>query len=97
MWLAGREILGRVQDEQLGSNFRSHSCAGKLKELWATGQARVCNRAVTGVFICLGSEGCVCSILMTFWDPMDRGWDFLGRNTGVGCYFLFQGIFLTQE
>ena len=22
--------------------------------------------------------------------------DFLGKNTGVGCHFLFQGIFLTQ-
>ena len=23
-------------------------------------------------------------------------WDFLGKNTGVGCHFLLQGIFLTQ-
>ena len=23
-------------------------------------------------------------------------WNFLGKNTGVGCYFLLQGIFLTQ-
>ena len=23
-------------------------------------------------------------------------WDFLGKNTGVGCHFLFQWIFLTQ-
>ena len=23
-------------------------------------------------------------------------WNFPGKNTGVGCYFLFQGIFLTQ-
>ena len=23
-------------------------------------------------------------------------WDFLGKNTGEGCQFLFQGIFLTQ-
>ena len=23
-------------------------------------------------------------------------WGFLGRNTGVGCHFLLQGIFLTQ-
>ena len=22
-------------------------------------------------------------------------WNSLGKNTGVGCYFLFQGIFLT--
>ena len=26
-----------------------------------------------------------------------RPWDFLGKNTGVGCHFLLQGIFLTQE
>ena len=24
-------------------------------------------------------------------------WDFPGKNTGVGCHFLFQGIFRTQE
>ena len=24
-------------------------------------------------------------------------WDYPGKNTGVGCYFLLQGIFLTQE
>jgi len=23
-------------------------------------------------------------------------WDFPGRNTGVGCHFLLQGIVLTQ-
>ena len=25
-----------------------------------------------------------------------RLWDFPGKNTGVGCHFLFHGIFLTQ-
>ena len=25
-----------------------------------------------------------------------RPWDFLGKSTGVGCYFLLQGIFPTQ-
>ena len=33
-------------------------------------------------------------------DPMDCSlpgyMDFLGRNTGVGCHFLLQGIFPTQ-
>ena len=24
-------------------------------------------------------------------------WDFLGKNTGVGCHFLLQGIFPTQR
>ena len=25
-----------------------------------------------------------------------RPWDFLGKNTGVGCHFFLQGIFQTQ-
>ena len=24
-------------------------------------------------------------------------WDSSGKNTGMGCHFLFQGLFLTQE
>ena len=36
----------------------------------------------------------------TLCDPMDtrllRPWDFLSKNTGVGCHFLLQGVFLTQ-
>ena len=42
----------------------------------------------------------LCPILVT---PMDYKtcqapcpWDFPGKNTGTGCYFLLQGIFLTQ-
>ena len=38
----------------------------------------------------------------TPWTPAPRLlcpclWDFPGKNTGVGCHFLLQGIFLTQE
>ena len=36
----------------------------------------------------------------TLCNPMDcmapLSWDFPGKNTGVGCHFLLQGIFLTQ-
>ena len=28
------------------------------------------------------------------WGPLP--WNFPGKNTGVGCHFLLQGIFLTQ-
>ena len=38
----------------------------------------------------------VCAQLLSLYDPMDCSWDFPGRNTGVGCHFLLQGIFLTQ-
>ena len=34
----------------------------------------------------------------TLWDPTRLlcPWDSPGKSTGVGCHFLFQGIFLTQ-
>ena len=33
------------------------------------------------------------------WQPtrLPRPWDSPGKNTGAGCHFLLQGIFLTQE
>ena len=45
---------------------------------------------------------CVLSCVQLFCDPMDCSLmllcfgDFPGRNTGVGCYSLLQGIFLSQ-
>ena len=40
---------------------------------------------------------------LTLCDPMDYSlpgssypWDFPGKNTGVGCHFLLQGIFQTE-
>ena len=41
------------------------------------------------------------SYIQLFCNPMDCiqvpcPWDFPGKNTGVGCHFLLQGIFLTQ-
>ena len=57
--------------------------------------------------ICLPMPGCVCSQLLSHvWlcDPMDCStarllcpWDFPGKNTGVGCHFLLQGIFPTRD
>ena len=49
---------------------------------------------------------CVCTlsslVVSNSCNPMDCSppgscpWDFPGKNTGVGCHFHFQGIFLTQ-
>ena len=43
-------------------------------------------------------------LCLTLYDPMDCSLpgssvcgDFPGKNTGVGCHFLLQGIFPTQE
>ena len=39
-----------------------------------------------------------CNILATPWQPCQAPcpWDSPGKNTGVGCHFLLQGIFPTQ-
>ena len=42
-----------------------------------------------------------CPTLCNSMDPMEPArllcpWDFPGKNTGVGCHFLPQGIFPTQ-
>ena len=46
----------------------------------------------------------VTQLCLTLWDPMGCSLpgssvhgDSPDKNTGVGCYFLLQGIFLTQE
>ena len=43
----------------------------------------------------------VAQLCLTPCDPMGparllRPWNFPGKNTGVGCHFLLQGIFPTQ-
>ena len=52
----------------------------------------------------LFSDVCECSVMSDSLWPHGLGpatllcpWDFPGKNTGVGCHFLLQGIFLTQE
>ena len=51
------------------------------------------------------SEGEVAQLCLILCDPADcsppgswllRPWDSPGKNTGVGCHFLLQGIFPTQ-
>ena len=54
----------------------------------------------------LGQGVCVCSVTQLCPTLRPHGlqpssllcpWDFSGRNTGVGCHFLLQGIFLIQR
>ena len=49
----------------------------------------------------LGGGIVLVSCVQLFWDPHEVWpprllcpWDFPGKNTGVGCYFFFQEIFL---
>ena len=39
---------------------------------------------------------CVCKVTSVLSDRLPCPWDSPGKNTGVGCHFLLQGIFLTQ-
>ena len=39
---------------------------------------------------------CVCKVTSVLSDRLPCPWDSPGKNTGVGCHFLLQGIFPTQ-
>ena len=52
-------------------------------------------------FLTLRKESEVTQLCLTFCGPMEptrllHPWDFPGKDTGVGCHFLLQGIFPTQ-
>ena len=58
----------------------------------------------THIFICMQLYACLLShfsragLSATLWLPtrLSCPWDSQGKNTGVGCHTLLQGIFLTQ-
>ena len=57
----------------------------------------ICHPCFTQCGCCLVTK--LCPALMTPWTVVHRHlcpWDYLGRNTGVGCPFLLRGIFLAQ-
>ena len=62
---------------------------------------------LTTIVISPPNSSCLCMSCCFSWvrlcDPMDRSppsllctWDSPGKNSGVGCHALFQGIFLAQ-
>ena len=64
--------------------------------------------ALACVCVCVCAHVCVCacaqslsgvSFFETPWSVARQAplpWDFSGKNTGAGCHFLLQGIFLTR-
>ena len=48
--------------------------------------------------VCVSSSGMAHSLQPRGLKPakLHYPWKFLGKNTGVGCHYLLQGIFLTQ-
>ena len=72
----------------------ANSCSNKMIS-WQT-EAREC--------VCVCVCVCVCSVVSNSLRPHGLQptrllcpWNFPGKNTGVGCHFLLQGIFLTQR
>ena len=50
------------------------------------------------IHVCTQSFSCVW-LIVTPWTAVHQilcAWNFPGKNTGVGCHFLLQGIFLIQ-
>ena len=50
------------------------------------------------VCVCVQTQSCPTLCDPPGWQPARFLclWNYLGKNTGVGCHFLLQGIFLTQ-
>ena len=80
--------------------------AGRLSQLELPldpGRVPLCSTRPQPCVICVCARS-VPESCPALCDPMDLEpaslfcpWDFPGRNTGVGCHFLLQGIFPTQE
>ena len=78
----------------LSRRMVSNTCAGGEKTFMPSIQtpphSTVCVLSHSAVFDSLRSHGLKSSRLLS-------PWDVSGKNTGVGCHFLLQGIFPTQE
>ena len=68
--------------------------------VWPPPQKKIrCWSLELGDGYCICSHSVVSNSLMSPWTvpaSLLCPWDFPGKNTGVGCHFLLQGIFLTQ-
>ena len=59
-------------------------------------------KSVNAYIVCFSYGGLIarsCPTLGTAWTVAYQAvspWDSPGKNTGVGCHFLLQGVFLTQ-
>ena len=80
-----------------GPFFKLHCCVG-----WSFGCDHSQHHACFLKCVCM----CVCVLIhVRLCNPMDstsssrflRPWDSPGKNTGVGCHFLLQGIFPTHR
>ena len=82
------EPLIQGQSKRIGSNWRFHTQICILRtQVWCVSRRK--KKSNTFVQL-LQTHGLSPARLLC-------PWDFSGKNTGVGCHFLLQGIFPTQE
>ena len=86
--------LGLIVRENQGMTQQTRKIPGET--CCRSVQARAC-------LLCPGCRVAVVQLHRTLCNPMDSArtrllcpWDFPGKDIGMGCHFLLQGIFLTQ-
>ena len=80
-------VKKRVQNVVLGCNLKNN------RMISVHFQGKAFNITVV-VMVVVSSLSCV-QLLRSYQDPLS--WDSPGKNTGVGCHFLLQGIFPILE
>ena len=64
------------------------------KSVYLNGICRACT--LVSFVLCCAVRSCISLSATPQESRLLCPWDFLGRNTGVGCHFLLQGIFPTK-
>ena len=98
-----RDIWTRLLSVSIQASVTMSEVPFRLQETWFLSQ--LCHRPAgsTGIEKRKGTHSVlVARSCTTLCDPHGQParilcpWNFPGKNTGVGCHFLLQGIFLTQ-
>ena len=102
-WDQPRQLLGggklqhfwaeETSSQRRGNNESGESNGNQSDVYRATNLAKVETTDFVRVYVCYITQSC-----LTLCDPMDCSicpWNSPGKNTGVGCHFLLQGIFPT--
>ena len=93
--------LGNLQDCKVPKGWKGANCLGHFYHQ----RPDHLTNAKGSFFNILLKSPVLCSVAqswLTSWDPMDCSppglypWDSPGKNTGMGCHDLLQGIFPTQ-
>ena len=96
------ELL-EVQGKKKGTDLREIKCAPGVCKVLIT-QTPLCYSLYIPQFLalCPGYNMCAHSVMSTLCDPwtvalqVPLSRDFPGKDTGIGCHFLLQGIFPTE-